>query len=104
MVVGQTCGGVVITQPIYNRWVSLGSPENWCYPCHFRGDINNDGYIDSTDLMGDEGPPAIFGWVYAWDTYDARSDINDDGYIDASDLMGSDSVDGWIYGWNNGCP
>jgi hypothetical protein len=100
LVVGQTVGGVPITQAMFDLWVSKGKPCEWCYDCHYRGDINGDCVIDSTDLLG---TGVGDGWSDAWNTaWNAGSDTNNDGVIDSTDLLGSGS-DGWSNGWNNGC-
>jgi hypothetical protein len=101
LVVGQVIGGVLITQDMFNLWVAKGKPCEWCYECHYRGDINGDCIIDSTDLLGTgDGSD---GWSYAWNTdWNAGSDTNNDGIIDSTDLLGSGS-DGWSVGWNTGC-
>jgi hypothetical protein len=109
LVVGQVVGGVMISQAMYNRWVTLGEPNSWCYDCHYRGDINGDGIISTGDLLGLSGPPAIAGWNSAWSTgYNPQSDTNNDGIISTGDLLGvSDpnitQPNGWVAGWNNGC-
>jgi hypothetical protein len=92
--------GRTITQAMVDRWVTLGKPDCWCYPCHCRGDINNDGLINNTDLKG----VAAQSWKYAWITYHHCSDTNYDGSINNSDLKGTGLGDGWRSGWNNGCP
>jgi len=112
LVVGQVVGGVYITQPMYDLWVGYGRPDCWCYPCHFRGDINGDGWIDFGDIAGSDGVGGtIFdGWLDSWNIqYHPCSDINNDGWIDFGDIAGSDGIggtvmDGWLDGWNTGCP
>jgi hypothetical protein len=89
LVVGQTVGGNLITQAMYDLWVSLGEPASWCYDCHSLGDTNGDCFVDAVDVQ-------LF--VAAWSVYDADADTNNDGTIDAVD------VQALLNGWNNGCP
>jgi hypothetical protein len=112
LVVGEVIGGVLITQPMKDLHESLGWPDCWCYDCHVRGDTNGDNVIDSTDLLGTDGPGGAIldGWYDAWNTaYDACADTSNDGIIDSTDLLGTDGpggaiLDGWYDGWNSGCP
>jgi len=112
LVVGQVKGGVLITQAMYDLWKTLDSPECWCYDCHFRGDINNDGWIDFADIVGTDGIGGTIydGWLDSWNIqYHPCSDINNDGWIDFGDIVGSDGIggtvmDGWLDGWDTGCP
>jgi hypothetical protein len=112
LVVGEVVGGVLITPEMYDLWVSLGEPNCWCCPCHFRGDENCDGWVDAADITGTDGigPPIFDGWIDSFnEAYHPCSDINNDGWIDAADITGSDGIgniimDGWIDGWNTGCP
>jgi len=96
LVIGEVVGGVFITQAMYDMWVQLGKPSCWCYECHSNGDIdgdcdvdtsdvhefingwndwahhpcgdtNNDGVVDTTDVMGDPNT-GIGGVVYGWIT------------------------------------
>jgi hypothetical protein len=115
LVVGETIGGVVITQAMKDLHESMGNPECWCYDCHFRGDVDGNGLINVSDVAGSDGPGGTIldGWVDAWNTaytvLTACADINNDGLINVSDVAGSDGpggtvIDGWVDGWNNGCP
>jgi len=115
LVVGKNCGGVMITQAMYDRWVTLGRPNCWCYPCHYRGDINGDCLVNATDLMGTDGPGGAIldgwrdGWNFPYTALIACADINNDGLINATDLMGTDGpggaiINGWRDGWTFGCP
>ena len=100
--------GHTIDQDDVNEWVAQGEPESWCYPCHCRGDINGDCFIDAFDLQGTDGQGGVLdGWVDAWLTaYDADCDTNYDGSIDAADLQGVDGqggvLDCWVDGWFSG--
>jgi len=112
-------GGVVLEDPNEEFTLVLpdplevcGDPACWSYPCFHRGDTNGDNIIDSTDVLGSDGPGGTVydGWFDAWNIqYHPCSDINKDGIIDSSDVLGSDGpggaiLDGWFDGWNYGCP
>ncbi|MHC4467394.1 MAG: dockerin type I repeat-containing protein, partial [Planctomycetota bacterium] len=96
--------GQTITMAQYIKWISLGQPVSWCYPCHCRGDINNDCLINSTDILGSA---IVKGWQYAWANrttdYQPQADTNYDGKINSSDILGTGYGDGWSNGWSSKC-
>jgi len=102
LVVGQIVGGVLITQNMYDLWISLGEPPSWCYDCHFRGDVDDNGIISTGDLLG---IPGTDGWSQAWNVgYNPQSDTDNSGVISTGDLLGVTGNDGWSKGWSLGCP
>jgi hypothetical protein len=38
--VGEYCGGVLITQTMYDNWVMMNKPTSWCHPGHYAGDCD----------------------------------------------------------------
>jgi hypothetical protein len=76
------CRGHIVTQDEVERWVSLGQPECWCYPCHCRMDANGDCIIDFTDLLALQG-----AWPGLGGSYDPCCDTNYDGVLNAADVL-----------------
>jgi hypothetical protein len=74
--------GHVVTQADYDRWVSLGSPDCWCDPCHCRGDANGDCVINAVDVLALRA-----AWPGSGGAYDPCVDINYDGAINAVDVL-----------------
>jgi hypothetical protein len=105
LIVGQVVGGVQITQQMYDNWVQIGKPEEWCYDCHYRGDVTGDCAIDSDDILGTAD---VNGWSDAFSSGDVNdspgSDTNNDLNIDSSDILGTGNQDGWSEGFTNDCP
>lgn len=112
LVVGEYCGGVFITQAMYDLWVTLNKPDCWCYPCHFRGDIDGNCIIGFADVIGTDGVGGVIfdGWLDSWNIqYHPCCDIDNNGIIGFADVIGADGVggailDGWLDGWNTDCP
>ncbi|MHC4603910.1 MAG: hypothetical protein ACYS6W_11340, partial [Planctomycetota bacterium] len=50
MPVGSTIGDIYITQAIHDLWVSIGRPVIWLCVGNSRGDANNDGFTNPTDV------------------------------------------------------
>jgi hypothetical protein len=94
--------GYVITQDDVNEWILQGEPNDWCYDCHCRGDINGDCVVDVSDILG---TPEVNGWSHAWNTsiYNSQSDTNYDGVVDVTDILGAGTTDGWSNGWALDC-
>jgi hypothetical protein len=75
--------GHVVTQAEYDRWVSLGRPICWCYPCHCRCDANGDCTINAVDVLALRA-----AWPGFPNTaYNPCVDTNYDGVINAVDVL-----------------
>ena len=92
--VGETVGGVYITQAMRDLWDSLGQPICWCYDCHWKGDTDGDCDVDYYDVTD-----AVDGWNDYNDTNPDGlcADVDNDGDVDYYDV--TDVRDGW----DNGC-
>jgi hypothetical protein len=92
--VGETVGGVYITQAMRDLWDSLGQPDCWCYDCHWKGDTDGDCDVDYYDVTD-----AVDGWNdYNVTNPDGLcADVDNDGDVDYYDV--TDVRDGW----DNGC-
>jgi hypothetical protein len=92
LVVGQTIGGDLITQAMYDLWVTNGKPDSWCYDCFGYGDTNGDCLltyaIDINKLK------------QAWNTgYLPEADFNKDGVITYAGDINRIKAN-----WTTGCP
>jgi hypothetical protein len=97
IVVGQVCGGVLITQAMYDKWVEIGKPLSWCHPGHVKGDANVDCIVNATDVIGLAGSPnykSSFGKAWPDPAYKPSCDCTNDGIINASDILGLSGIPG----------
>ena len=92
VVVGQTVGGVLITQAMYDQWVVVGKPDCWCYDCHSKADTDGDCDADIDDVT-----EAVNGWLNYPAGNGECADTDNDGDVDIDDITAL--VDGWL----NGC-
>ena len=76
------CCGHLVTEADVDRWVSLGRPECWCYPCHCRGDATGNCGINALDLLA-----LRVAWPGFGGTYDPCVDTNYDGVINSVDVL-----------------
>ena len=90
LVVGQTVGGVFITQAMYDQWVTNGKPNCWCYDCHHKSDTDNDCDVDYTDAL-------VFIAGYSTYANGICADTDNDGDVDYTDAIA------FIDGYSNGC-
>jgi hypothetical protein len=90
LVVGQYCGGVMITQAMYDNWVQIGKPASWCHPGHFGGDANMNCTINSIDLVGPALPNMKAAFGKSWPTagYADSCDTDNNKSINAIDIVG----------------
>ena len=90
LVVGQTVGGNLITQAMYDAWVANGKPDCWCYDCHSLGDTDGDCDVDTGDI-------GVF--LAGWSNYPTGlcADTDNDGDVDTGD------VGSFLTGWSSGC-
>lgn len=92
--VGQFVGGLLVTQTMYNNWITAGQPLSWCEPGHAAGDANGDCLVNAGDVLSGPTPnfqdafPSAFGGP----TYEPSCDTNNDLLINAADIMGDVSV------------
>jgi len=81
MSVGQTIGDIQITAAVYALWVSIGKPDIWCCVGNSKGDANDDGYTNPTDvgeIINNLGQPTSAANCHA--------DLNRDGYVNPTDV------------------
>jgi len=81
MQVGNTIGDIYITQAIYDLWVSIGRPFIWLCAGNSRGDANDDGYTNATDvgeIINHLGQPT------SWEN--CHADLNRDGFVNPTDV------------------
>jgi len=95
LVVGTYCGGVQITQTMYNNWISAGANQvnkdpSWCHGGHFAGDADLNCVISATDLIGPGLPnfKAAFLKSCGVAGYAPECDTNNDCSISSTDLIG----------------
>lgn len=90
LVVGQTVGGNLITQAMYDQWVANGKPDCWCYDCHHLGDTDGDCDVDTGDI-------GVF--LNGWSNYPTGicADTDNDGDVDTGD------IGKFLTGWSSGC-
>jgi len=78
---GATVGDITITADMYALWVSIGKPAIWCCEGNSRGDSNNDGYTNPTDvgeIINHLGQPTS--------ATNCHADLNRDGFINPTDV------------------
>jgi len=71
--------GPPITPANYAAWVAAGKPDCWCCPHHGYGDVNGDGWINSSDV------PIVWNAVLLG-LSPPRADVNHDGFVNPSDV------------------
>jgi hypothetical protein len=71
--------GPAITQDNWNAWDAAGRPACWCCPHHGYGDVNGDGFINSSDV------PLVWNAVQQ-SLSPAYADVNHDGFVNPSDV------------------
>jgi hypothetical protein len=109
MVVGQTCGGLPITQTRYNNWVAVGKPKCWCHPGHYAADSSVDCKIASSDMSGPNLPymVAAYNGVYGDTKYQPGCDVNNDKKVTSTDMQGNGTGIGLVPNYNQtiaNCP
>ena len=83
--VGEVIGGVLITQAMYDQWVTNGKPDCWCYDCHWRADTDGDCDVDTADIVA---------LLDGWNGYqNPCGDTDNDGDVDTADIVAG--LDGW---------
>ncbi|MHC4891032.1 MAG: dockerin type I domain-containing protein [Planctomycetota bacterium] len=81
MPVGSTIGDIYITQAIHDLWVSIGRPVIWLCVGNSRGDANNDGFTNPTDVG-----MIINALGQATTNANCAADLNRDGFINPTDV------------------
>lgn len=95
LVVGQYCGGVLITQTMYDNWIAMGEPAAWCHPAHYAGDCDQNCSVNAIDVVGGTGQPnlkAAFGGAWPNPPYDPACDTDNNLQINAIDVVGGGIV------------
>ncbi|MHC4460269.1 MAG: dockerin type I domain-containing protein [Planctomycetota bacterium] len=78
---GETIGDIYITQAIYNLWSSIGKPAIWCCEGNSKGDANDDGFTNPTDVG-----MIINALGQATTNANCAADLNRDGFINPTDV------------------
>jgi hypothetical protein len=91
LVVGQVCGGITITQAMYDNWVTIGKDASWCFATHFAGDANMDCKVNAADILSGPNPnyQDSFGSIYPAANYRPSCDHNNDLKVNAADIISS---------------
>jgi hypothetical protein len=79
--VGATIGDINVTAPMYALWVNLGKPQIWCCEGNSKGDANDDGFTNPTDVG-----EIINALGTATTNATANADLNRDGFINPTDV------------------
>lgn len=93
--VGEFCGGLLITQAMYDKWVQIGKPISWCHPGHAVGDADMNCLVNAGDVLSNPAAPDFQdAFPSAWPDakYEPSCDTNNDGLINAADIMGDIGV------------